>query len=129
MLQFKFLMLLFLLSITYYYTLLHNPYIDIDGIVLPATNILKQFQTTKYSSHILECFNGFSRNFQFATIIVQNPASPEVSKRSILGIKQKNCLKIWRLQIFSVSLHKIGGARQFESKLSLRSLAQSLQYV
>ena len=60
LLQFKFLMLLFLLSITYYYTLLHNPYIDIDGIVLPATNILKLFQTTKHSSSILECFNGLN---------------------------------------------------------------------
>ena len=41
----------------------------------------------------------------------------------------KNSLKIWRLQIFSVSLQKIGGARQSESKLSLLSLAQSLQKI
>ena len=41
----------------------------------------------------------------------------------------KNSVKIWRLQIFSVSLHKISGTRQFESKLSLHSLAKSLHKI
>ena len=41
----------------------------------------------------------------------------------------KNNLKVWRLQIFSVSLHKICGTQQFESKLSLHSLAKSLHKI
>lgn len=41
----------------------------------------------------------------------------------------KNNLKVWRFQIFSVSLHKICGTQQFESKLSLHSLAKSLHKI